>query len=108
MIGVVLLGLAALLWKVCRFQRYVEQRILVETATKAAGLGEPEGVPTRPGFVGAVPPSRYVVVRWPDGHHFYSGCSGAAARKMYEHTPPAKGETVEFWELGSRRGYKVG
>ena len=108
MIGVVCLGLAAVLYYLCRFRREVRDRILVGIASKEAGLAEPEGVPTRPGFPGAVPPARYCVVRWPDGHHFYNGCGGAEARRMYEHTPPAKGEVVEFWELGSRRGYKVG
>ena len=73
--------------------------------------GLPRLVPkasTRAGFAGAVPPARYVVVRWPDGHHFYHGCQGAEARKVYEHTHPAAGEEVEFWELGDRRGHKVG
>ncbi len=108
MIGVVLLAQAYLIWVVCRSRRELQERVLVWEAGKAAGLAEPTGAPARPGFPGAVPPSRYVVVRWPDGHHFYSGCSGAEGRRMYEHTPPGKGETVEFWELGSRRGYKVG
>ena len=59
-------------------------------------------------FRGAVPPNRYCVVRWPDGHHFYNGCVGSQARQLYEHTHPQPGEEVEFWELGDRRGHKAG
>lgn len=62
----------------------------------------------RPDFKGAIPPNRYVVVQWPSGNHVYRGCIGAEARKIYEHTHPAVGEEVEFWELGNRRGHKVG
>jgi hypothetical protein len=64
--------------------------------------------PDRPGFAGAIPPNRYVVVRWPQGRLEYQGASGASARMAYEHTPPAVGEEVEFWELGNRRGHKAG
>ena len=70
-------------------------------------------VPTPPGetatvdgFRGAVPPNRFVVVRWPQGRLEYQGCIGGRAREVYEHTHPAKGEVVEFWELGTRRGHK--
>ena len=61
-----------------------------------------------PDFKGAIPPNRYVVVRWPQGRLEYQGCIGAKARETYEHTHPAAGEEVEFWELGDRRGQKVG
>lgn len=60
----------------------------------------------RPDFRGAIPPNRFVVVRWPDGLLFYQGAYGAEARKMYEHTHPGPGEEVEFWELGECRGHK--
>ena len=60
-------------------------------------------------FGGAVPPNRFVVVKWPTGQLAYQGCIGARAREVYEHTHPgAPGESVEFWELGSRRGIKEG
>jgi hypothetical protein len=62
----------------------------------------------RPDFRGAVPPSRFVVIRWPRGLIHYNGCVGALARKEYEHQHPAPGEEVEFWELGDRRGHKEG
>lgn len=83
---------------------------------RALGLRGRPGVPTlaprptthRPDFQGAVPPNRYAVVRWPDGHHFYRGCVGALARQMYERTHPGPGEEVELWELGDRRGHKAG
>lgn len=100
--------IAGLYWWVWDFRREVRTRVLVEAATRAAGLGEPDTAPVRSGFAGAVPPARYVVVRWPGELKFYNGCDGSAAKKMYENTAPGKGETVEFWELGSRRGYKVG
>ena len=60
----------------------------------------------RPEFRGAIPPNRYVVVRWPQGWLEYQGCVGAQARTTYEHTHPAPGEEIEFWELGDRRGHK--
>jgi hypothetical protein len=62
----------------------------------------------RPSFRGAVPPNRYVVVRWPEGRLVYQGCVGAKAREVYEYTPPGPGEHVEFWELDERRGVKEG
>jgi hypothetical protein len=49
-----------------------------------------------------------VVVRWPSGQKHYGGCIGADARQVYEHTHPKPGESVEFWELGARRGVKEG
>lgn len=92
-----------LLWMVWDIRRVLRVRalppLLPRSAPKAA---------TREGFPGAVPPARFVVVRWPDGHHFYSGCEGAVARKAYEHLHPGVGEEVEFWELAERRGHKVG
>ena len=70
--------------------------------------GRPKATVHRPDYPGAVPPARYAVVRWPDGHHFYQGCIGAEARKVFEHLHPKPGEEVEFWELGDRRGHKPG
>jgi hypothetical protein len=60
----------------------------------------------RPDFPGAVPPNRYVVVRWPMERLEYAGCIGAKAREVYEHSHPGSGEEVEFWELGVCRGHK--
>jgi len=57
-------------------------------------------------FPGAVPPNRYVVVRWPQGRLEYQGCIGAHARRVWEHTHPAQGEEIEFWEMGDCRGHK--
>ena len=62
----------------------------------------------RTAFPGAVPPNRYVVVRWPQQRLEYAGCAGGRAREVFEAAHPAPGEDVEFWELGSRRGIKEG
>lgn len=100
LILLLLVGIAWELWEV--------RRALGLRARPA--LPRRHSLPTarRPDYRGAVPPARFAVVRWPDGHHFYLGCEGAAARRMYEHTHPAVGEEVEFWELGDRRGHKEG
>lgn len=108
MIWVVLVGQAATLWLLWRFRRYVERRVLVWEAARSAGISESDAATPRPGYPGAVPPNRFVVVRWPGELYFYQGADGSAAKKMYEHTHPGKGQEVEFWELGSRRGHKVG
>ena len=100
----VLLGLLLLEgWVLWDIRRVLRLRALPPVLPPA-----PAAVADRPGYPGAVPPDRYVVVRWPDGHRFYRGCVGATARKTYEHLHPAPGEEVEFWELSSRRGHKVG
>lgn len=70
--------------------------------------GRPVATTDRGRFPGALPPNRFVVVRWPDGHQFYQGTQGAQARQVYEHLHPRPGEDVEFWELGARRGHKAG
>ena len=62
----------------------------------------------RPDFPGAIPPNRYVVVRWPQGRLEYQGCVGSLARQVYEQATPNAGEEVEFWELGNQRGHKAG
>lgn len=103
MIWAVLLLQCVLIWFLVDIRRALRLRALPSPRPKAVTAGG-----AREGFPGAVPPSRFVVVRWPDGHHFYSGCDGAKGRKMFEHTNPAPGEEVEFWELGDRRGHKVG
>jgi hypothetical protein len=107
MIWVLLAGLALLLWWVWDIRRALGLR-LRPTLRNAPG----ETIPTDRGatrsFPGAIPPCRYVVVRWPDGHHFYGGCIGAMARRTYEHLHPKPGEEIEFWELGNRRGHKAG
>lgn len=59
------------------------------------------------GFTGAVPPERYVVMRWPSGQKHYGGCIGAQAREVFEHNHPGTGEAVELWELGTCRGRKA-
>lgn len=97
------LALALLLW-------------LVWDLRRALGLRARPSLPGRPAlpttdraaFPGAVPPNRYVVVHWPMGDLRYAGCVGAEARRVWEHTHPAPGEEVEFWELGNRRGHKAG
>lgn len=102
MIAVVLALQLALLWLLWDVRRVLRLRAV-------PSLPKPLPAPgVREGFAGAIPPARYTVVRWPDGHHFYDGCQGAQARKVYEHTHPGAGEEVEFWELGDRRGHKVG
>lgn len=103
----VLLGLQALvlvvLWDV---RRALGVRVRLPR-WNAPAVSDPQDNGASRRFPGAIPPSRYVVVRWPDGHHFYSGCVGALARTVYEHLHPAPGEEVEFWELGDRRGHKA-
>lgn len=94
---------AVILWVLWDIRRVLRLRALPPLMAKSIPAAT-----TREGFPGAVPPARYTVVRWPDGHHFYDGCQGAEARRIYEHTHPKPGEEVEFWELGERRGHKVG
>jgi hypothetical protein len=60
----------------------------------------------RDGFKGAIPPARFVVVRWPDGLYFYNGCYGAQAREAYDRNNPQAGEEIELWELGNCRSVK--
>jgi hypothetical protein len=88
-----------LLWDIRRALR-LRARPFVRTNAKAEAR--------RAAFAGAVPPERYVVVRWPQGLKHYGGCLGAEARKTYEHQHPKPGESVEFWELGDCRGVKEG
>jgi hypothetical protein len=59
-------------------------------------------------WVGSQPPNRYTVVRWPSGQRHYEGCVAKLARETFEHNHPARGEEVELWELGNRRGHKQG
>ena len=89
--------------------------LLYEIRTALGVRGRPALLPTRPkatsaraDFQGAIPPERYVVMRWPLGVKHYGGCNGAAARREFEGQHPRAGEEVEFWELGDRRGHKVG
>ena len=101
--GVLLLGLLVVLWWTWDIRRALGLRARVRgvhTSTKQAIA--------RAEFRGAIPPERFVVVRWPQGLKHYGGCYGAAARQVYEHQNPLPGESVEFWELGDRRGEKVG
>jgi hypothetical protein len=61
---------------------------------------------SRADFRGAIPPNRFVVIRWPDGLHLYGGCLGAKAREAYDAHHPAIGEEIELWELDACRGSK--
>ena len=94
------LGQLWLLWDVRRALRLRLRPSVTRTSAKAAAI--------RDRFPGAVPPERFVVMRWPQGLKHYGGCEGARARTTYEHQHPAPGETVEFWELDNRRGVKEG
>jgi hypothetical protein len=97
-----LLGLQAvilwLLWDIRRALRLRPRPRFARSNAKAETR--------RAQFPGAVPPERFVVVRWPQGLKHYGGCDGASARKVYEHQHPSPGEEVEFWELGDCRGRK--
>lgn len=103
MIWVILTLQAGILWLLWDIRRVLRLRAIPPIMAKTVPAAR-----SREGFPGAVPPARFAVVRWPDGHHFYRGCVGAEARRIYEHTHPAPGEEVEFWELGDRRGHKAG
>lgn len=102
MIWLVLVGQMVTLWLLWGIRRSLGVRSRVRLPGRSVS---PE---VRDAFPGAVPPNRYVVVRWPMGRLEYQGCIGAHARQKYEDTHPAAGEEVEFWELGDRRGYKAG
>lgn len=80
LIWVVLVGVALVLWLLLDIRRALGLRI------RPSLPGSPKATTYRTGFPGAVPPNRFVVVRWPDGVHVYQGCIGADARKVYEHT----------------------
>jgi hypothetical protein len=58
------------------------------------------------GFRGAVPPNRFVVVKWPGEIYLYQGCLGAMARNAYVNNHPIAGERIELWENGDCRGSK--
>lgn len=60
----------------------------------------------RADFKGAVPPNRFVVIRWPDALFLYQGTGGAAAREAYARNHPSIGEEIEFWENTECRGHK--
>lgn len=96
------LGLLLALWLLFDIRRALGLR------ARPSLPGRPKPTTAREGYPGAVPPNRFVVVRWPEGRLVYQGCLGARAREAYEHAHPAAGEEVEFWELGTRRGHKVG
>ena len=71
-------------------------------------VGPPASASVRPseGFLGALAPNRFVVVRWPQGMMHYQGCLPGLARQTYEHSHPLPNESVELWENATCRGHK--
>ena len=71
-------------------------------------VGPPASASVRPpdGFLGAVAPNRYAVVRWPEGVMHYQGCVPGLARQTYEHSHPLAKESIEIWEGSVCRGHK--
>lgn len=67
--------------------------------------GKPEVIDL-PDYAGAVPPSRYHVIRRPSMVFEYAGCIGSAARRAYEYNHPKEGEVLELWDQGVCRGRK--
>lgn len=98
-----LVALAVLIWLVWDIRRALRLRTLPPLPSFSR-----TPVTSQSAFTGALPPERYVVIRWPQGQKHYGGADGAAARKVYEYAHPLPGETVEFWENSDRRGEKVG
>ena len=101
--GGLLLGLLVVLWLLWDVRRALRLRWRPRVARTSQSQARAQVE-----FRGAVPPERYVVMRWPGGIKHYGGCLGADARKTYEHQHPKPGESVEFWELDARRGVKEG
>lgn len=97
MTWLLVLPLALALWWLWDIRRVLRVRHLTPVAPRRG---------TRANFAGALPPNRYVVVRWPKGTLEYAGCQGATARQVYEHAHPRHGEEVELWEQGTCRGHK--
>lgn len=112
MIGLICLALAWLIYDMGRLRQSQDNEntaLLARQFAARQAKWKPVSVSTGPlEYPGAVPPNRFVVVRWPGEVYHYQGCQGAQARQIYEHNHPKPGESVEFWELGTQRGRKVG